>query len=256
MNMSTSDSVNTVRVAVVIPVYNESASIADIIERVLQQHPDQLIVVDDGSTDDTVNIVSAMPVTLLQNDGNQGKGTSLISGMRYALEQGADLMVTLDGDGQHLPEDIPRLLAPAVENPQLLVIGSRLHDKKAFPKKRYYANCFASFWISWAAGHAIGDSQSGFRVYPASLLQQARIKKMSGNSFVFESEVLIEAARHGYPIREVPIAAIYEPHARSSHFRPVLDISKIVLMVAWKLFTRGMYLQGLYRALRHPVRSA
>ncbi|HEX20125.1 MAG TPA: glycosyltransferase family 2 protein [Acidiferrobacteraceae bacterium] len=250
MNIPTSDSVNTVRVAVIIPVYNESASIADIIERVLQQHYDQLIVVDDGSTDDTVNIVSAMPVTLLQNDGNCGKGVSLIHGMRYALEQGADLIVTLDGDGQHLPEDIPRLLAPAIENLQLLVIGSRLHDKKAFPKKRYYANCIANFWISWAAGHAIGDSQSGFRVYPASLLQQARIKKISGNSFVFESEVLIEAARHGYAILDVPIAAIYEQHARPSHFRPVLDISKIVLMVAWKLFTRGMYLQGLYRALR------
>ncbi len=237
--------------AVVIPAYNEAATIHDIATRTLSQMRG-VIVVDDCSEDATVQALTNLPVVVLRNPVNRGKGASLIRGINYALDQGAAVVITLDGDGQHQPEDIPRVLATAERHPGRIIIGSRLAHKDAFPRPRYYANRVADFWISWAAGYAIEDSQSGFRLYPAGLLRQPRIAKMNAKGFVFESEILIEAARVGCTSAPIPIAAIYGKQARSSHFRPVLDITRIVLMVAWKLISRGLYLGGLYRAFLRP----
>lgn len=234
-------------VAVVIPAYNEAATVRDIARRA-RTHAALVIVVDDGSDDGTSAAVSDLDVTVLRNPVNRGKGTSLRRGVCHALEHGAAAVVTLDGDGQHAPEDIPRLLAMAERRPGCIVIGARLIDTEAFPRRRYYANKVANFWISWAAGHPIEDSQSGFRLYPASLLRRDRIARISMPGFAFESEVLIEAARLGYESAIVPIAAIYGRQTRPSHFRPVVDILRITRMVAWKLISRGLYLQGLYRA--------
>jgi len=107
----------------------------------------------------------------------------------------------------------------------------------------------ADFWISWAAGYSFADSQSGFRVYPASLLSRVKIKHGKVRSFVFESEILIEATRSGHRSLAVPIEALRRPGARPSYFRPVLDIARITCMVGWKLISRGMYPIGLYRSL-------
>ena len=159
-------------------------------------------------------------------------------------------VVTLDGDGQHCPEDIPLLLEAWRAASRSIVIGSRLHAREAIPMARYRANRIANFWISWAAGQAIADTQSGFRVYPAALVAQPPVPCGVAASFVFESEILIEAARSGLQVVCVPINAMYWAHGRASHFRPVLDIARIVRMVAWRLITRGLYLQGLLRSLR------
>ena len=114
---------------------------------------------------------------------------------------------------------------------------------------RYIANRVADFWISWAAGYPFDDSQSGFRVYPASLVSRVKIKHGKARSFVFESEILIEATRLGYRSLAVPIEALRRPGARPSYFRSVLDIARITCMVGWKLISRGMYPIGLYRSL-------
>ena len=238
-------------IAVVIPAYNEAATIRDIASRALA-HADRVIVVDDGSTDDTARQLAGLPLTLLRNPHNMGKAASLWRGMQMAVEAGAQVVVTLDGDGQHCPEDIPPLRAAARAHPECIVIGSRLHEKDKIPKARYRANRFANFWIAWAAGYPIRDSQSGFRLYPAALLRRIRVGHDKNAGFVFESEVLIEAGRMGVRSVDVPIAAIYVSHARPSHFRPVADIALIVRMVAWKLLSRGMYLPGLVRSLRRP----
>ena len=120
------------------------------------------------------------------------------------------------------------------------------------PRDRYLANRVANFWIGWAAGQAIEDSQSGFRVYPAGLFRAVGMRYDRSAGFVFESEILIEAARRGTAIVAVPVAAIYEQRGRRSHFRPVLDIARITRMIAWKLLARGFDLPGLYRSLRGP----
>lgn len=233
-----------------IPAYNEAASIRDVVSRALAQ-TSLVIVVDDGSEDSTAQMLPERPVVVLRNPVNLGKGASLMRGLRYALERGVTAVITLDGDGQHAPEDIPRLLAKAERYPADIIIGARLANKAAFPPRRYYANKVANFWISWAAGYAIEDSQSGFRLYPASLLRQPRIASIKARRFEFESEMLIEAARLGFRSTVVPIAAVYENQARNSHFRPAVDIARITGMVAWKLISRGLYLPGLYRVFFH-----
>ena len=233
---------------VVIPAFNEGRTIADLLRRVREQGF-AVMVVDDGSSDDTATIVAQTGASLLRNPGNLGKGASLRRGMAAALEAGADAVITLDGDGQHAPEDLPRLWQAHREEPAALIIAARLLDRGEAPAARKAANGIADFWISWAAGQRIRDSQSGFRLYPAGLLRQVLPDNVR-DGFVFESEVLIETGRRGVPIRSVATASCYPPDRRPSHFRPVLDIVRIVRMVAWKLFTRGMYPQGLVRALR------
>ncbi|MGH8682930.1 MAG: glycosyltransferase family 2 protein [Burkholderiales bacterium] len=237
--------------AVVIPAYNESATIADVAARAARQ-VELVVVVDDGSTDGTAAALAGLPVTLLRNDRNLGKGASLWRGMQHALGLGLGVagVVTLDGDGQHAPEEIPRLLAEARAHPGEIVVGARTFGRDAAPRARYLANRFADFWIGWAAGQPLADSQSGFRVYPAALLRQVEVKHGPARGFVFESELLIVAARHGFGSRAVPISALYPKAARPSHFRPVLDIVRITRMVAWKLVSGGMHPTGLRRAAR------
>lgn len=239
------------KLAVVIPAYNEAATIRDVARRALAQCND-VIVVDDGSRDDTAGALGGLAVTLVRHEENRGKAAALWSGMERALASGAEAVVTLDGDNQHRPEDIPRLMQAAAQYPHTIVIGSRMAQAGAFPRKRYYANQFANFWISWAAGYRIEDSQSGFRFYPAALLRRVRVAHDRAHGFVFESEILIEAARLGVKSVPVPIAAIYAPGARASHFRGVRDIARITRMVAWKLASRGFYPQGLVRAFLLP----
>jgi glycosyltransferase involved in cell wall biosynthesis len=240
---------NEARSVIVIPAYNEAATIRAVAERCLQQC-EQVIVVDDGSTDATITQLEGLPVRLLRNDTNSGKAASLWKGMQYALQQGATQVITLDGDGQHQPEDIPALLAAAVTHPEHLIIAARLKDNDQAPKARLRANRIADFWISWAAGQWVHDTQSGFRLYPGRLLSQLTPDTRRERGFVFESEILIEAVRRGYPCTVVPISSSYSSNARASHFRPVADITRIVLMVAWRLFSRGFYPQGLWRALK------
>jgi glycosyltransferase involved in cell wall biosynthesis len=235
--------------AVVIPAYNEDATIRDVAQRALAQVP-LVIVVDDASTDATAAALEGLSVVLLRNESNRGKAGSLRRGADEAVRRGADAVVTLDGDGQHCPEDIPLLLKAWRASPRRIVIGSRLHAREAIPAARYRANRFANFWISWAAGQPIADTQSGFRVYPAGLFAQARTRYGPAASFVFESEILIEVAHLDMEISCVPINPVYSALARPSHFRPIVDIARIVRMVAWQLIARGLYLQGLVRSLR------
>lgn len=237
---------------VLIPAFNEVATIRGLVKRALRVAPD-VIVVDDGSTDGTGAQLVRLPITLLANGRNLGKAASLWRGIDHALAQGAKRVVTLDGDGQHHPEDIGRLLRAADRYPWHIVIGARLHDKANFPAHRYYANQFARFWISWAAGYPIADTQSGFRVYPAAVLAKLTRADVSWGRFVFESEILIAAGERGIRSVAVPIPGIYPPCARPSHFRPVADIAGIVAMVASRLVRRGMYPAGLWRSLNPPV---
>jgi glycosyltransferase involved in cell wall biosynthesis len=240
-------------VVALIPAYNEAATIRDLVQRTLAIVP-QVVVVDDGSTDGTAAQLEGLPVTLLRNANNLGKAACLQTGFDFARDElGAQLVVTLDGDGQHQPEDITRLLHTAQHFSGQIIIGARLHDKANFPASRYYANQVARFWISWAAGYPIADTQSGFRVYPMALLRQLRPGDIRSGRFAFESEILIAAAHRQVRSVAVAIAGLYPPQARASHFRPVRDIARIVFMVAGHLLRRGMYPAGLWRSLNLPA---
>ncbi len=243
----------------VIPACDEAPTIRAIAEGALHALP-RVIVVDDGSRDGTAEALSGLPVVLLRNRQKRGKAASLWRGFRYALARGASGIVTLDGDGQHAPRDIPRLLAEARRAPGQILIGARGKGaRRSGPlrhRARYYANRFADFWISWAAGYSIADSQSGFRYYPRELLERLTVRHGKTRGFVFESEVLIEGARIGFQARAVPVAALPRRGPRPSHFRPVVDIARITRMVAGKLLARGLCPGGLYRSRRSPARRA
>lgn len=235
--------------AAVIAAYNEESTIREVTTSTLQALP-LVIVVDDGSSDGTADALDGLHVVLIRNPRNLGKAASLRRGMEHAFAAGARAIITLDGDGQHDPAEIPRLIRAHERQPDAIVIGSRLVGRSNIPRPRYYANRFANFWIAWASGFAVADSQSGFRLYPADVIQPLLSSCDTRKSFVFESEVLIEAGRRGRKTVAIPVKAIYREHARRSHFRPVLDIALIVRMIAWKLISRGMCIPGLLRSLR------
>jgi glycosyltransferase involved in cell wall biosynthesis len=241
-------------IAVVIPAFNEVRTIRKVVEAALQE-VDRIIVVDDGSTDGTADVLQEMPAVVLRNPVNLGKAESLRRGMALALQDGAAAVITVDADGQHDPADIPRLIAAHARQPNSIIIGARLHEKANIPRRRYIANRVANFWIGWAAGYRLTDSQSGFRLYPAALLHAIDVAHNRARGFVFESEVLITAARAGVKSFAVPIRAVYRAHARPSYFRPFLDIVLITRMVAWKLVSRGMHIPGLIRSLRRERRG-
>lgn len=233
-------------VAVVIPAFNEAATLRQVVEGALA-HCTEVIVVDDGSTDDCVAKLVDLPVVLLQNETNQGKAASLWRGMRAALTRGADAVITVDADGQHDPADIPRLVAQAQRHNHYIIVAARAVDRRVTPAMRYYANKIANFWISWACGYRLHDSQSGFRLYPARLLAALHIPHDRRHGFVFESELLIEAARLGYDSIPVRIPAVYQVSPRRSYYRHI-DSLRITHMVGRKLLSRWLYPQGFYRA--------
>ena len=241
-------------IAVVIPAFNEAPTIRDIVTRALRQI-DRVIVVDDGSDDGTGTALHGLPVTVLRNPTNLGKAASLRRGMVRALMDGASAVITLDADAQHDPEDMPRLLAAHVRDPRAIIVGARLHDKSRMPRVRYLSNRFATFWIAWAAGYPISDSQSGFRLYPATLLSAIDVGNDKSRGFVFESAVLINAARLGVTSVAIGISALYPAGARTSHFRPIVDVLLITRMVAWKLLIRGFNIPGLLRSRRCSDRA-
>jgi glycosyltransferase involved in cell wall biosynthesis len=237
---------------VVIPTYNEATTVRDVAMRARQQCPN-VIVVDDGSTDGTSQALAGLDVTILRNERNRGKAGSLSRGFDHALAQGAAGVITLDADGQHAPEEIPAFLEQAMDHPAAFLIGARQRDQRKVTFWRYMANRIADFWIGWAAGKPIEDSQSGFRLYPTSLLRRVSIKQGPKRGFVYESEILIEAARRGIVCLNVGISVTPRFGPRASHFRPILDIARITRMVAWKILSRGFYPQGLYASLSTPA---
>jgi len=234
------------RFALVIPAYNEAATIADVVVRSLRCIAD-VIVVDDGSTDATAERLAKMPVTVLRHERNLGKSASLIDGLALAVEKGAAAVITMDGDGQHPPEEIPRLVRAAIEKSGSIIIAAR-SKRSGAPWLRRFANKFADFWVSWAAGCPMDDTQSGFRVYPAELITRIARDSSCRTGFVFESRVLIDAARAGWRISSVSVEALYSPHARRSHYRPLLDTWQITRMVAAQLARRGLDPVGLSRS--------
>ena len=225
--------------SVVIPAYNEAATLRGVALAALE-HARSVIVVDDGSTDGTAAAIADLPVSVLRNDCNLGKAASLRRGLAQAVRDGASAVITLDADGQHDPRDIPRLIALHLQHPARIVVGARLHDKHKIPRARYLANRLANLAVGWAAGYSCPDTQSGFRLYPAAVLRSIDLERNESRRFVFDSEVLIDAARMGITTVEVPIAAIYKSDARPSHFRPVRDVVLITLMLAHKIFARAV----------------
>ena len=237
------------RWCVLIPCLNEEAAIQSVVESVLALGA-PVIVIDDGSDDRTPEIVGALPVTLLRHEERCGKGEALRRGFREALRQGYDAVLTMDGDGQHLASDIPRIVAAAARYPGHIVIGARLLDREQQPKSRRRANAVADWGISWACAQPVADTQSGQRWYPRAALA---LVELPAENFVFEAAILIAASREKkLGVVSVPIASRYHGTFRPSHLRPVRDVTRITLYTIGRVVHYGHVIDSYRRSRGTP----
>jgi glycosyltransferase involved in cell wall biosynthesis len=208
-----------------IPVYNNAATIADVARRCREQIAN-VVVVDDGSTDaDLRDLLKSLDVAVVRHPTNQGKGAALLTAFGYAAERGGEYLLTIDGDGQHFPEDIPRFL-PRVA-PDTILLGSRDEIVGEMPRRSLFGRDFSDFWICIESGAELSDTQSGFRVYPV----QAILKlQLACRHYNLEIEVISRAVWAGLTVESVPIRVWYPDAAqRVSSFRPFVDNLRISL---------------------------
>ena len=243
-------------IAVVIPALNEALRIRGVVVGALAQC-DRVIVIDDGSDDGTSDAVSDLPITVLRHATRMGKGAGLRDGFAEALRHGALAVVTMDGDGQHHAEDIPRLIAAANRHPGFLVIGARLRKRANQPTYRRLANEFGDWGIAWGTGYQVADSQSGQRLYPANVCALA-CSGIPGEDFVFEAQIVMSAAQQlGTRCVSVPIEARYNqihgaPDFRPSHFLPLRDLWRITSHIVGQCMRRGNLWEMHKRARANP----
>ena len=203
--------------AAVIPCLNEAGTIGPLVDQV-RRHLSTVLVVDDGSTDDTATQAKQAGARILRHSANQGKGAALRTGLRAAREAGFAWALTLDGDGQHKPEDIPEFLRCATETQSACVIGNRMHDAKAIPWLRRVVNRWMSRRLSRLAEVALPDSQCGFRLINLEAWAGLRLET---EHFEVESEMLLAFLAAGHRVEFVPIQVIGRgPH---SSIQPLTD---------------------------------
>ncbi len=217
-------------VLALIPAHNEAPRIAPVIEGAARHLP--VLVVDDGSSDDTASVAEAAGARVVRQPANLGKGEALKAGFRRALAEGADAVVTLDADGQHDPAEIPTFLAAQERTGAELVIGAR--DFGEMPPARRLANTLGGHVLRWATGREIPDNQSGYRLVGRRLMNAA--PGCSEPGFGFEVEMIVECARRGWEIVWVPIRTIYG--GEKSHIKPLAHLGRF-LRLAWRIRRAG-----------------
>lgn len=233
------DKAKQLRCCVVIPTYNNAATLTRVLDGVLKITPD-LIVVNDGSTDSTPQILSNYTtITRVDILKNKGKGNALRMGLKAALKLGFEYAITIDSDGQHFPEDIPVFL-DALElskEKDVMLIGARNMNHESIPGKSSFGHNFSNFWYWIETGIKLTDTQCGFRLYP---LQKVHTLNLWTQKFEYESEVMVKAAWEGTTVKNVPIQVLYDPEERVSHFRPIIDFTRIFI-IRIELVLKGFF---------------
>lgn len=210
---------------VIIPTYNEAKTIAEIVKQVHAQKL-EVVVIDDGSTDNTSLLAKENGAVVIKNASNQGKGASLIKGFEYALNNDFDAVITMDGDGQHLTNEIPYFIYRAQNSKNYIFIGNRMIKTRNMPWIRIFTNQFMSGFISLIAKQRIPDTQCGFRLIKKDALQNIRLDT---SRFETESEILIKASHKGYKIESIPIRTIY--NKEKSQINPILDTLRFLRFI-------------------------
>lgn len=219
-------------ICVIIPTYNNAGTIADVVQRAQLQCKD-VIVVCDGCTDNTLDLLERLreKPSIIKLKKNSGKGAALKVGFKYALEKGFAYAITLDGDAQHYPEDIPVMLAANQRHPGALIVGERKHlESVERSSGSKFANSFSNFWFAVQTGKYLKDTQTGYRLYP--------LKKLYGLSMLTsryeaELELMVFASWHGVRLVNQPVNVFYPSREeRVSHFRPGKDFARISVLNA------------------------
>lgn len=224
------------------PTYNNAKTLKRVLDGVLTYSND-IIIVNDGSTDATSDILLGYPqLEQLYVAQNRGKGNALRLGFKKALAMGFQFAVTIDSDGQHFPEDIPifinAFVASADKN--LMLIGARNMGDPTVPKKSSFGNKFSNFWLWVMTGLKLTDTQSGFRLYPIKAMETIKLRT---SKFEFEVEAIVKASWKGIEIKHVPIQVLYDESERVTHYRPVIDFLRISLLNTWLVFVALFYIK-------------
>jgi glycosyltransferase involved in cell wall biosynthesis len=206
-----------------IPAYNEGRYIADVVRNTLGHVP--AVVVDDGSSDNTVAEAEKAGAEVIRHVLNKGKGQALNTGFDYAVQRGVDAAITLDADGQHDPDEIPLFIEAFRAGKGDIIIGKR--DFSQMPAKNQFGNRTGTFLLSLAMGRPIPDNQSGYRLLSRPVMEQVR---PSSDRFEAEVEILLRAQLAGFRLAWVPIRTIYND--KKSHFRPIQDSALFLGMAA------------------------
>lgn len=214
------------KICVLIPTYNNEKTLKRVIDGVLD-YTENIIVINDGSTDSTLQILEKYSITVINLSENKGKGNALKLGFREAKDSGYDYAITIDSDGQHYPDDIPVFVENLLsENEDVLLIGNRNMSQDGIPKKSSFGNRFSNFWFWFETGIKLEDTQSGYRLYPLHKIP----KKYFTPKFEFEIEIIVRTAWRHVPVKNVPIKVLYDPAERVSHFRPFKDFTRISIL--------------------------
>lgn len=226
-NSTLSETLRLKKVCVLIPTYNNHKTLKRVIDGVLQ-YTTNVIVVNDGSTDTTSEIINSYSsIDSITIAKNKGKGNALRLGFKKAIENGFHYAITIDSDGQHFPNDIPVFLEELDKNESnILLIGSRNMNQEDVPKKSSFGNKFSNFWFWFETGIKLEDTQSGYRLYPLLHIP----KKYFTNKFEFEIEVIVRAAWNGTVVKNIPVKILYDPTERVTHFRPFKDFTRISIL--------------------------
>ncbi len=212
--------------AIIVPVYNHGPQVGEVIEAALKTGL-PVIAVNDGSTDATpAQLQRFVEVQVLHHKQNLGKGAALLSGFQAAVQRGFDWAITLDGDGQHIPEDATRLLARVKDGERCIVLGRRqgMDATGNVPWTSRFGRGFSNFWVLLSGGPRVSDSQSGFRLYPLPEVLQLGVQ---ARRYQYEVEVLVRAKVRGIPTIEADVQVVYQSKDdRVTHFKPWVDFMR------------------------------
>ena len=219
---------NRQNIWLVIPVFNNAKTIKKIVNLSFN-YIDKILVIDDGSTDENLSeLLKDTKVKIIRHEKNRGKGESILTALNYLCKKNVESMITMDADGQHLPEDIPNFINAVNSDKNALFIGTRDFNQSSIPGTSRFGRKFSNMWFKIETGKVCSDTQSGFRAYPVNLISQLNLY---GSFYDFEIEVIARASWAGILIREINISVFYEKEeSRVSHFRKIKDNWRITLM--------------------------
>lgn len=214
-------------IAALIPAFNASRTIGAVVSGVAAYLPiENILVVDDGSSDKTSFEVVSLGARVLKHTVNRGKGAALRTGLEFALQASFDAVITLDADLQHPPEYIPQFIELYAKDNLDVIIGSRLHNVRGMPFHRLLSNTITTFLVNARTSGNIADSQSGYRLIDRKVLEAFRI---ISNGFEAETEFLIKAASHGFRFGSIPIRTVYEGEtSHMTHFSTTVNFVKVL----------------------------
>lgn len=225
---------------VIVPTYNNAGTLRQVLDSILA-HSDSVIVVNDGSFDNTSEILLSFGdrIDVISLPQNQGKGVALRTGFERAHALGFSHAITMDSDGQHFASDIPLFVTEIVSAPHELVIGARNMKSENVPDKSSFGNKFSNFWYKLETGKSLTDTQSGYRLYPLHAMQNLNFYT---KKFEFEIEVIVKAAWSGIKVKNIPILVHYDTgEKRISHFRPFRDFTRISVLNTYFVILAVVY---------------